>query len=65
MNALRGRAAVVAGNLAAFAGHCVRISRGLPGLAGAGLISYGAGMVYAPAGVIVAGVFCLLIDWRL
>lgn len=65
MNALRGRAAAAAGAAAAFAGHLVRISRGLPGLAGAGAISCGTGMIYIPAGVIVAGLFCLIIDWRL
>lgn len=36
----------------------------LPGVAGAGLISWAACMVYLPAGVALAGVFCLLADWR-
>jgi len=36
----------------------------LPGVAGAALISLAGWMVYAPAGLAVAGVFCLLADWR-
>ncbi len=36
----------------------------LPGVAGAGLISWAACMVYLPAGVAIAGAFCLLADWR-
>jgi hypothetical protein len=58
---LRGRAALAA---AAAAGTLVRVGRPLPGLAGAVLISVGAGMVYLPAGVMVGGGFLLLLDWR-
>ncbi|MFE9098498.1 hypothetical protein [Streptomyces sp. NPDC007264] len=36
----------------------------LPGAAGALLVSWAAGMVYLPAGLAVAGTFCLLADWR-
>lgn len=35
------------------------------GLAGAGALSYGAWMVYSPAGFIVAGVLLLATAWRL
>lgn len=55
-----------AGALAAAAGHTLRISRSaaryVPGCAGAGLISWGASMVYLPAGVIVGGAFLLAAD---
>lgn len=34
-------------------------------LAGAGGIAYGAGMVYTPAGFIVAGAFALAAGWLL
>lgn len=36
----------------------------LPGAAGATLISWAACMVYLPAGLAVAGAFCLMADWR-
>lgn len=36
----------------------------LPGLLGAGLVSTAGWMVYEPAGLAIAGVFCLLVDWR-
>ncbi|MFF9324035.1 hypothetical protein ACF1AY_04880 [Streptomyces sp. NPDC014776] len=36
----------------------------LPGAAGAALISWAACLVYLPAGIAVAGAFCLLADWR-
>lgn len=49
------------GALAAAAGWTVAR---LPGVAGAALISWAAAMVYLPAGVATAGVFCLLADWR-
>ncbi|MEU6490384.1 hypothetical protein ABZ890_08320 [Streptomyces sp. NPDC046984] len=49
------------GALAAAAGST---ARRLPGLLGAGLISWAACMVYLPAGVAVAGAFCLMADWR-
>lgn len=32
---------------------------------GAGVVSYGAGLVYAPAGYIAAGVFALVAGWFL
>lgn len=53
--------ATLTGALATAAGWT--IAR-LPGVAGAGLVSWAAGMVYLPAGVAVAGAFCLLADWR-
>lgn len=53
--------AKVTGALAAAAGWM--LAR-LPGVAGAGLISWAACMVYLPAGLAVAGVFCLMADWR-
>jgi hypothetical protein len=39
--------------------------RFLPGLAGAGLVSWGAAMVYLPAGLIVAGLALVLVDFRI
>ncbi|MFD8797215.1 hypothetical protein [Streptomyces atroolivaceus] len=51
--------AVVA--LAGAAGWTIRV---LPGVAGAGLVSAAGWMVYEPAGVFLAGVFCLAADWR-
>jgi len=45
--------------LSTFAGRALR---GAPGVLGAGAVSIGVGMIYAPAGVIAAGVFLLLID---
>ncbi|MER8004980.1 hypothetical protein [Streptomyces sp. NPDC094149] len=53
--------AKVLGTLAAAAGWT--LAR-LPGVAGAALISWAACMVYLPAGLAVAGAFCLLADWR-
>lgn len=54
------------GGLAAAAGHTLRISRSaaryVPGWAGAGLVSWGASMIYLPAGVIVGGLFLLAAD---
>ena len=34
----------------------------VPGLAGAGMVSWGAALVYVPAGVILGGVFLLAMD---
>jgi hypothetical protein len=48
--------------IAALAGHTVRIAHALPGLAGAAMVSWGAAMVYEPAGLIVGGAFMLLLD---
>lgn len=42
-----------------------RLTLALPALAGAGLISAAAAMVYLPAGLAVAGAFCLRLDARL
>ncbi|MEU0691437.1 hypothetical protein [Streptomyces uncialis] len=50
-----------AGALAAAAGWTVAR---LPGAAGALLVSAAAWLVYMPAGLAVAGGFCLLADWR-
>ncbi len=69
VSALREKAAAMPGHLAAAAGHTVRLFRGVPrgapGFIGAGLVSYGTGMIYLPAGVIAAGLFFLLLDRRL
>lgn len=52
--------------LAAACGYAVRAARRparfLPGVAGLGLISWGAAMVYTPAGLVVAGLALLLVD---
>jgi hypothetical protein len=53
--------AKLVGALAAAAGW---VAARLPGVAGAGLISWAACMVYLPAGLAIAGAFCLLADWR-
>lgn len=54
--------------LAAGAGHVLRLSRRValnaPGVAGAGLVAYGAWLAWAPAGFVVAGVFLLALDRR-
>lgn len=42
-----------------------RLHAAIPALAGAGLISAGVAMVYLPAGLVVAGLFCLRFDSRL
>lgn len=39
-------------------------ARRMPGVAGAVLVSAGAWLVYMPAGLVVAGGFCLWLDWR-
>lgn len=49
------------GALAAVAGWAVAR---LPGVAGAALVSAAGWMVYEPAGLALAGGFCLLADWR-
>jgi hypothetical protein len=52
--------------LAGAAGYAIakarRPARLLPGLAGAVLLSWGAAMIYAPAGLIAAGLMLLVID---
>jgi len=50
--------------LGALAAACGWAAARLPGVAGAVLISAAAWQVYAPAGLALAGVFCLLADWR-
>ena len=49
------------GALAAAAGWA---AARLPGVAGAVLVSASGWMVYEPAGLALAGAFCLLADWR-
>jgi hypothetical protein len=39
-----------------------RLVRAAPGALGAAVVAVGVGMIYAPAGVIVAGLFLLAID---
>lgn len=51
----------VVGALASASGW---LARRLPGLAGAVLVSAAAWSVYTPAGLAVAGAFCLIADWR-
>jgi hypothetical protein len=53
--------AKILGALASAAGWTVRR---LPGVAGAVLVSAAAWQVYVPAGLAVAGAFCLWADWR-
>ncbi|WP_326786454.1 hypothetical protein [Streptomyces sp. NBC_00151] len=53
--------AKVAGALATAAGWSLRH---LPGAAGALLLSAAAWLIYVPAGLAVAGMFCLAADWR-
>lgn len=53
--------AKVVGALAGAAGW---IMAQAPGAAGAGLISWAGWSVYEPAGLCLAGCFCLLADWR-
>ena len=54
--------------LAAGLGHVLRLSRraavNAPGVAGAGLVSFGAWLAWAPAGFVVAGLFLLALDRR-
>jgi hypothetical protein len=42
-----------------------RIAATLPGIAGMVLISFGASLIYLPAGLIIGGVLLLRIDARL
>jgi hypothetical protein len=53
--------AKVLGALAGVAGHA---AARLPGVTGAVLVSAAAWLVYVPAGLAVAGAFCLMADWR-
>jgi hypothetical protein len=56
-------------SLATTAGHTVRIANRaapvLPSLAGFGLVSWGAAMIYTPAGWITGGVSLLILGWDL
>lgn len=56
---LRGALAGVAERHAATLG---RVLRGAPGVLGAAVVAAGVGMIYAPAGVIIAGLFLLAVD---
>lgn len=53
--------AKLVGALAAVAGWVVAKT---PGVAGAVLISSAGWLVYEPAGLALAGAFCLAADWR-
>lgn len=55
----RAKASAVLLRVASAVGHTVR---SVPGAAGALLVSYGISEVYRPAGLVVAGVFLLLLD---
>lgn len=46
-------------------GRARRPARFLPELAGLGIVSWGVGMIYHPAGVIVAGVSLILVGSRI
>ncbi|MFD5033641.1 hypothetical protein ACFWM0_25020 [Streptomyces sp. NPDC058405] len=48
----------------ALAGAAGWVAARLPGVAGAVLISTAGWLVYEPAGLLLAGAFCLLADWR-
>lgn len=56
-------------SLASAAGYSWNIARRparfLPALAGLGLISWGAAMIYLPAGLITAGLLLVLVDTRI
>lgn len=56
---LRTSLAVLAERHAATLGRTLRAA---PGAIGAAVVALGVGMIYAPAGVIVAGLFLLAID---
>lgn len=62
----RARGSEIAAALLIGLGHVIgfakRRSAFLPGLAGAALVSWGAALVYLPAGVILGGVFLLAMD---
>lgn len=57
-----GRAAETAGRLL---NRSAAAAATVPGLAGAGLVAYGAGEIYRPALFITGGLFLLLIDRRM
>lgn len=50
-------------NVSGIAGRVAEFATDLAGLAGASLITYGAGQVYHPAGFIVGGLFLLAGAW--
>lgn len=60
--------APVVGAVAAAAGHVLRgvrrVALAVPGVAGAGLVAFGAWLAWPPVGFVVAGVFLLLLDRR-
>ena len=64
--AWRARGSQIAAALIVSLGHVIgpvwRRRAVLPGLAGAGMVSWGAALVYLPAGVILGGVFLLAMD---
>lgn len=49
---------------ASLAGHTVRIANVLPGLAGAAMVSWGAAMIYTPAGWMVGGTALLAFGYE-
>lgn len=63
---MRKHLARTVGAAAAALGHAVSLGRiakpYVPGWLGAALVSWGAGLVYLPAGLIAGGVFLLAID---
>jgi hypothetical protein len=58
---LSNRASAAIGAAADWAGRGLRTA---PGILGAGLICYGAGLIYRPLLFLVAGGFLLLVDRR-
>lgn len=55
-------AGAVAAGLGRVTGAALRAARFLPGVAGAGLASYGTWLAYRPAGIILAGILLLAAD---
>lgn len=51
-------------HFASLAGHTVRIANVLPGLAGAAMVSWGAAMIYTPAGWITGGIALLIFGYE-
>jgi hypothetical protein len=49
---------------ATIAGHTVRKANVLPGLAGAAMVSWGAAMIYTPAGWMLGGVMLCAIGYE-
>lgn len=62
--AQRRRSALAAA--AGIVGAALReVPRTLPGAVGAAAICYGLGLVYTPLAFIAAGVFLIILDWRI